>query len=370
MLLPVLLCGLSLCGMWACMVKADYCHIRDIAHRGARNHHHHQSLSSSSSSSIHLIHDDDGNNNDDSWVNQYQQQQQHTANKKNIPFKAVSTSSSTWYTTKMIVDGIRASTNGLTRIIRSYYVLSIFIVSTAYEYFDTVFDLQLKHLFTQKAILDCQGYNDNDVVDDECRHAHFLANYSRTSLHVAILSTLLAIASAILHAKNTHTTTGEKENDDDDKDTQTLGVIYNDDNENVKNTSSSSLWYKIRTSSSLLHPSSLFGPTFPLLIYPILVGICFSVIAITTTINDTSMSALVQYNPLIRNIYYLVGTTGTALVRETIAVQTSVMAVKAFGYTLNNPAKEMLYLHTTQDVRFQAKSWIGSNTNTNSSSAY
>ncbi|KAF4738876.1 hypothetical protein FOZ62_001405, partial [Perkinsus olseni] len=36
----------------------------------------------------------------------------------------------------------------------------------------------------------------------------------------------------------------------------------------------------------------------------------------------------------------------------------SVMAVKAFGYTLNNPAKEMLYLNTTQDVRFQAKSWI------------
>ncbi|KAF4730692.1 hypothetical protein FOZ62_025522 [Perkinsus olseni] len=28
-LLPVLLCGLSLCGMWACMVKADECHAKD-----------------------------------------------------------------------------------------------------------------------------------------------------------------------------------------------------------------------------------------------------------------------------------------------------------------------------------------------------
>ena len=34
------------------------------------------------------------------------------------------------------------------------------------------------------------------------------------------------------------------------------------------------------------------------------------------------------------------------------------VALKAFNYSLNNPAKELLYLSTTPDVRFKAKSWI------------
>jgi len=34
------------------------------------------------------------------------------------------------------------------------------------------------------------------------------------------------------------------------------------------------------------------------------------------------------------------------------------MATKGLGYALNNPAKEMMYIPTTPDVRFKAKSWI------------
>lgn len=34
------------------------------------------------------------------------------------------------------------------------------------------------------------------------------------------------------------------------------------------------------------------------------------------------------------------------------------MATKGLGYALNNPAKEMMYIPTTPDIRFKAKSWI------------
>lgn len=34
------------------------------------------------------------------------------------------------------------------------------------------------------------------------------------------------------------------------------------------------------------------------------------------------------------------------------------IALKSFNYSLNNPAKELLYLSTSPDVRFKAKSWI------------
>lgn len=31
---------------------------------------------------------------------------------------------------------------------------------------------------------------------------------------------------------------------------------------------------------------------------------------------------------------------------------------KAFSYTLNNPSKEVIYIPTSKDVKFKAKSWI------------
>jgi AAA family ATP:ADP antiporter len=34
------------------------------------------------------------------------------------------------------------------------------------------------------------------------------------------------------------------------------------------------------------------------------------------------------------------------------------MAVKGLSYALNNPTKEMMYIPTSQDVRFKAKGWI------------
>lgn len=34
------------------------------------------------------------------------------------------------------------------------------------------------------------------------------------------------------------------------------------------------------------------------------------------------------------------------------------VAIKAFGYSLNNPSKEMLYLSTSKDIKFKSKSWI------------
>jgi AAA family ATP:ADP antiporter len=34
------------------------------------------------------------------------------------------------------------------------------------------------------------------------------------------------------------------------------------------------------------------------------------------------------------------------------------IATKGLSYALNNPAKEMMYIPTTQDIRFKAKGWI------------
>ncbi len=38
----------------------------------------------------------------------------------------------------------------------------------------------------------------------------------------------------------------------------------------------------------------------------------------------------------------------------------SMIAVKGFSYALNNPTKEIMYIPTTKDIRFKAKSWIES----------
>ena len=39
-------------------------------------------------------------------------------------------------------------------------------------------------------------------------------------------------------------------------------------------------------------------------------------------------------------------------------VATALIIIKGLSYALNNPAKEMMYLPTTKDVRFKAKGWI------------
>jgi AAA family ATP:ADP antiporter len=36
----------------------------------------------------------------------------------------------------------------------------------------------------------------------------------------------------------------------------------------------------------------------------------------------------------------------------------ALIIIKGLSYALNNPAKEMMYLPTTKDVRFKAKGWI------------
>ena len=38
----------------------------------------------------------------------------------------------------------------------------------------------------------------------------------------------------------------------------------------------------------------------------------------------------------------------------------SMIAVKGFSYALNNPTKEIMYIPTSKDVRFKAKTWIES----------
>ena len=38
----------------------------------------------------------------------------------------------------------------------------------------------------------------------------------------------------------------------------------------------------------------------------------------------------------------------------------SMVMIKGFSYALNNPTKEVMYIPTTQDIRFKAKSWIES----------
>ncbi|KAF4758674.1 hypothetical protein FOZ63_032496 [Perkinsus olseni] len=394
-LLPVLLCGLSLCGMWACMVKADECYAKDRSHRRSSS----SPLKATASAAMehHPVDDDDlpldHNDEEEDWVAQYHHHNDDDGGSAHHSHVATTRSSSNrrYRRWKMMMRLIVGSVRGLQRILSSFYVLSIFIVSTAYEYFDTAFDLQIKHLFTQKAIADCQQqqhYNNqlsmvnwlpttddddhhhhtfiipahhNNSMDDaaavaECRHAHFLASYSRNSLNVALLSTTLAVVSAILHARR-----GRRRNS---KTRRRKSSSCDDDD--TSSDSQRSVWGRcsraVRCITSSILPSSFIGPTFPLLLYPIIVGICFWVVAMTTlTPNDDIITTLLHNNNtsllLSRTLWYVLGSS-SMIVRQTVAVQMSVMAVKAFGYTLNNPAKEMLYLNTTQDVRFQAKSWI------------
>lgn len=44
--------------------------------------------------------------------------------------------------------------------------------------------------------------------------------------------------------------------------------------------------------------------------------------------------------------------------RVFFVVTAAVMIIKALSYALNNPAKEMMYLPTSKDVKFKAKGWI------------
>ncbi|MCK4650635.1 hypothetical protein KAT08_00525 [Candidatus Babeliales bacterium] len=68
-----------------------------------------------------------------------------------------------------------------------------------------------------------------------------------------------------------------------------------------------------------------FGLTFCLLIFPIAVG---------------TVVGYVYINPMLWTVF------------------ASVIVVKGLSYALNNPAKEMMYIPTTKDVKFKTKSWI------------
>ena len=68
-----------------------------------------------------------------------------------------------------------------------------------------------------------------------------------------------------------------------------------------------------------------FGLTFCLLVFPISVGLVVS---------------YVYVNPILW------------------AVFASMIIVKGLSYALNNPSKEMMYIPTSKDVKFKAKSWI------------
>ncbi len=68
-----------------------------------------------------------------------------------------------------------------------------------------------------------------------------------------------------------------------------------------------------------------FGLTFCLLLFPVIVG---------------SLATLVYFQ---QTLWVIFG---------------SMIAIKGFSYALNNPAKEAMYLPTSQDVKYKAKGWI------------
>ncbi len=68
-----------------------------------------------------------------------------------------------------------------------------------------------------------------------------------------------------------------------------------------------------------------FGLTFCLLMFPITVGLVVS---------------YVYVNPMLWTVF------------------AAMIAVKGLSYALNNPSKEMMYIPTSKDVKFKAKSWI------------
>jgi ATP:ADP antiporter, AAA family len=79
-----------------------------------------------------------------------------------------------------------------------------------------------------------------------------------------------------------------------------------------------------------------FGLKFCLLAYPTLV---FAVLGFLTAFNslDSSTSSSLMW-----------------------ALFSSMVIIKGFSYALNNPTKEVMYIPTTQDIKFKAKSWIES----------
>ena len=78
-----------------------------------------------------------------------------------------------------------------------------------------------------------------------------------------------------------------------------------------------------------------FGLRFCLLAYPIAIGVV--------------LCLLLGFN-----------FTGASHVEIMWALFASMVAVKGFSYSLNNPTKEVMYIPTTKDVRFKAKGWIES----------
>ena len=78
-----------------------------------------------------------------------------------------------------------------------------------------------------------------------------------------------------------------------------------------------------------------FGLRFCLLAYPALVGFVLIFLFAFKSICDDSASLM-------------------------WALFFSMVLIKGFSYALNNPTKEVMYIPTTQDIRFKAKSWIES----------
>ena len=68
-----------------------------------------------------------------------------------------------------------------------------------------------------------------------------------------------------------------------------------------------------------------------------------------------SYPALIGSSIVILLGMYLCGATTYTLMWGFFA---SVIMYKAFSYTLNNPSKEVIYIPTSKDVKFKAKSWI------------
>ena len=78
-----------------------------------------------------------------------------------------------------------------------------------------------------------------------------------------------------------------------------------------------------------------FGLRFCLLAYPSLVGFVLMFLFAFKSIGYDSVSLM-------------------------WALFTSMVLIKGLSYALNNPTKEVMYIPTTQDIRFKAKSWIES----------
>ena len=58
---------------------------------------------------------------------------------------------------------------------------------------------------------------------------------------------------------------------------------------------------------------------------------------------------------LLLGYFYLGLPTATALLWATFA---AMVIIKAMGYAVNNPTKEMMYIPTSKDAKFKSKGWI------------